>query len=434
MGRRHTVIKSQETVRKIIILNIFNILSLFATAQVHCVEGRYDTPLFSESEIERMNGVIYGSALDFNGIMRDLPLDIYRPIPALDEIEKKPLVVFIHGGGLNSGVRDNPLPVFICKELAKNGFITASIDYRLGWLEFGECAGDTASLQRARYRADQDARAAVRFLKENADDYGIDTNYIFLAGASVGTTISLYTAYAEQADYYDYQTEGLGALDSSGNTFYNHTIDIAGVFGSGVGIERPGIIERADIPVLFFHGTCDFAVPYIQAPLFYCYEPVRYMTYYGSRYLADKKRLAGQTYWIYTNERGDHGAVDTTTMMEQVQPFLKQILCGIPESKEIYEYHRDGCVVSHIDTIEMEIAPNPVENTLNVEVRSGASGIANIRVFDAAGREVMYIKEDFLAPIMSWNITLPPATTSGGLYLLQILINESAGTTFFIRQ
>lgn len=423
-----------ETVRKIVLLYILTISYLLVAAQVHCTDGRYDEPLFSEDEIEKINGIIYASAPDFNGIMRDLLLDIYRPFPALDEVDKKPVVVFIHGGGLLGGVRDNPVPVFICTELAKCGYVTASIDYRLGWLEFGKCEGDTASLQRARYRADQDARAAVRFLKENADDLGIDTNYIFLAGASVGTTISLYTAYAEQHDYYAYQTEGLGSLDSSGNTFYNHSIDIAGVFGSGVGIQKPEIIERADIPILFFHGTCDFAVPYIQAPLFYCYSPVRYMTYYGSRYLADKKRLAGQSYWIYTNERGDHGAVDTITMLEQVQPFLKQILCGTTESKEIYEYHVDGCIVSHIDTIEIEVAPNPVEESLIIEVRSGASGTASIRVFDVMGNEVVYLREEFLAPIRKWSITLPSSASSAGLYIVQVLINESAGSTTFIRQ
>jgi acetyl esterase/lipase len=433
MGRRHTVVNKIVPVKNIILFNILYISVLCANAQVHCIDGRYDTPLFLDDEIEKINGIIYASALDFNGVMRDLPLDVYRPIPELDELEKKPVVVFVHGGGLKGGLRDNPVPVFICRELAKRGYVTVSIDYRLGWLEYGECQGDTASLQRARYRADQDARAAVRFLKENAHDLGIDTNYIFLAGASVGTTISLYTAYAEQGDYADYQTEGLGALDSSGNTFYNHTIDIAGVFGSGVGVQHPDILERADIPVFFFHGTCDFVVPYIQAPLFYCYSPLRYMTYYGSRYLADRKRLAGQSYWIYTNERGDHGAVDTITMLEQVQPFLKQILCDEPETKEIYEYHVDGCIVSHLDTIDMAVAPNPVGDNLYVEVRSGASGTAHIRVFDVIGNEVVYIQEEFLAPIRNWAIPLPAATTSGALYILQILINDSAGTTTFIR-
>jgi acetyl esterase/lipase len=104
---------------------------------------------------------------------RPMVVDIYRPKGKA----AKPLVLYIHGGGWvaghtrHSGALSN-FPQALAK-LASEGFVVASLEYRLS----GE----------APYPAQlQDARAALRFLKDNAAKYGIDPKRVGVWGGSAG--------------------------------------------------------------------------------------------------------------------------------------------------------------------------------------------------------------------------------------------------------
>ncbi len=94
-----------------------------------------------------------------------LALDLYVP----KEVERPPVVVWVHGGAWRRGSRDN-VPV---AGLTKHGFAVASVDYRLSPV--------------ARFPAQvHDVKAAIRFLRANADELGIDTDRVAIAGASAG--------------------------------------------------------------------------------------------------------------------------------------------------------------------------------------------------------------------------------------------------------
>lgn len=96
---------------------------------------------------------------------RSLCLDFYR----LDADNKSPLVVWVHGGAWRAGSKDS-VPVKLWLE---HGFAIASVDYRLS----GE----------AKFPAQiHDIKAAIRFLRCNADDFAIDSNRILVAGSSAG--------------------------------------------------------------------------------------------------------------------------------------------------------------------------------------------------------------------------------------------------------
>ena len=403
-------------------------------AQYQCVDGRYmQDPLFSAADIWISPNVLYASAYDQNGVLRDLMLDVYQPATTVDPLEARPLVIMVHGGGLLGGDKGSQLSVFLCTELAKRGYVAASVNYRLGWQQLGTCNGDTASLSRARYRAQQDVHAAIRFLEEKSGEYLIDTNYIFMAGSSVGATLSLLAAFSSEEDYDPMLVEELGVLDSNGNPYADHDRAIAGVFGTGIGMDKPWLLDRNDTPVMCFHGTCDFTVPYVEGPLFYCYEPVQYINFYGSRYLADHMRETGHPYRIYTNERGGHDAVDSLTLLEQAIPFLRSVLCEEPESKEIYEFHVDGCIVNRMDSVELDIHPNPVQEVLSVTIGSGSTGTAVIEIFNSIGQQVLYYEEAFYAPVREMEIILPPAMEERGIYFLRVRIQESVGMETFMK-
>ncbi|MFK7775154.1 MAG: T9SS type A sorting domain-containing protein [Saprospiraceae bacterium] len=157
--------------------------------------------------ITQIPDIFYGSAVRFNGDTIDLELDIYYP--EFDTNTSRPLLVAVHGGGFLGGSKNAGQIVKLCKEFAKRGYVTASISYRLGFRnehdplfgEFHEFYGyDEAEMIRAIYRSVQDARGAIRFMKGEADTYGIDTTNVFIGGESAGGFVSLHTAYMKQPD------------------------------------------------------------------------------------------------------------------------------------------------------------------------------------------------------------------------------------------
>ena len=105
---------------------------------------------------------------------RPLTLDIYRQPEAK---KARPLVLYIHGGGWQSSHK-RAAGVFtnfpgILADLASKGYVTASAEYRLS----GE-----APFPAAEY----DVKAAIRFLRSHAADYGIDPDHIAIWGSSAG--------------------------------------------------------------------------------------------------------------------------------------------------------------------------------------------------------------------------------------------------------
>ena len=97
---------------------------------------------------------------------RSLKLDLYLPDA---EVKNPPLIVYVHGGAWRAGSRDK-VPV---TALVDAGFAIASVDYRLS--------------PEAVFPAQvHDIKAAIRFLRKNADAHGYDPKRIAIAGSSAG--------------------------------------------------------------------------------------------------------------------------------------------------------------------------------------------------------------------------------------------------------
>src|SRR5690554_2759658 len=99
-------------------------------------------------------------------------LDIYLPANVRG---KTPLVVFIHGGGWLSNDKYSDMGYMkeTVSEILESGFALASIDYR--W-----------STQAAFPAQMLDCNAAISFLVDNADKYGLDIDRLALMGCSAG--------------------------------------------------------------------------------------------------------------------------------------------------------------------------------------------------------------------------------------------------------
>ncbi len=99
---------------------------------------------------------------------REMQLDLWKPKTASQPL---PAIICIHGGGWYKGERSSMAN--LAQALAAQGFVTATISYRLS----GEAKFPAAM---------QDCKAAVRFLRANAAKFGINANAIGVTGLSAG--------------------------------------------------------------------------------------------------------------------------------------------------------------------------------------------------------------------------------------------------------
>ncbi|MFN7316496.1 MAG: alpha/beta hydrolase fold domain-containing protein [Phycisphaerae bacterium] len=96
-------------------------------------------------------------------------LDIHRPTAPSAAL--RPVVLWIHGGVWRAG--DKAMLPFRINALVARGFVVASTNYRLTGTDLSP-----AQIH--------DCKAAVRFLRANASQYGIDPNRIGVWGLSAG--------------------------------------------------------------------------------------------------------------------------------------------------------------------------------------------------------------------------------------------------------
>jgi len=97
-------------------------------------------------------------------------LDIWMPDGATGPV---PLVIFVHGGGFGGGDKSMDVEIGNVASVLAAGYAAASLNYRLS----GEARFPAAV---------QDVKAAVRFLRANASQYGLDPGRFAAWGASAG--------------------------------------------------------------------------------------------------------------------------------------------------------------------------------------------------------------------------------------------------------
>lgn len=247
--------------------------TLLITALPLCLAAQdcsipYTLPLF---QVQVDSNVVYGSAVQYNGSTVELAMNIYKPVG--DGQTERPLAVVVHGGGFYEGSRNEMND--LCHGLASSGWAAATISYRLGFYGNGivgpPYAYDPAEIHRAIYRAMQDTKGAVRFLKGRHEQDSTSTTNVFLVGFSAGAITALQAGYmtapAQKPDvcgaigqvqhfFNFYPRPDLGDVDGSLNQ-NGHSAGILGVVSIFGAIADTSWITL-DGPALYtYHQTGD---------------------------------------------------------------------------------------------------------------------------------------------------------------------------------
>ncbi|HRZ97030.1 MAG TPA: alpha/beta hydrolase, partial [Paludibacter sp.] len=140
------------------------------------------------NEINQFENLTYKTITD-GADLRALHLDIYRP----KQFGKYPAIVLIHGGGWRSGNKSMERPM--AQRIAMQGYVAIPVEYRL-------------SLEAKYPAAIHDIKAAIRFVKDNAERYGIDTSKIAIEGESAGGQLATLVAMTNNVAKFDGEKSG----------------------------------------------------------------------------------------------------------------------------------------------------------------------------------------------------------------------------------
>ncbi len=166
-----------------------------------------DKPSRAKDEVPK--GVVAHPDLVFgHGGDKALKLDLYAP--AAKNGRMYPGVILIHGGGWADGNRQSFRAM--AQQLAKRGFVAATIDYRLS----GEAQFPSAV---------EDCKAAVRWMRANAKKYRIDPTRIGAVGGSAGGHLASMVALTSDSKLF----EGKG-----GHPDASSSLQAAVIMGAGV--------------------------------------------------------------------------------------------------------------------------------------------------------------------------------------------------------
>lgn len=230
-------------------------------------------------DITYAQGLSHDSWSSANTSVVPLFMDSYVPD---NDLQNRPLLMLIHGGGFSGGSKQQEALVDMANYYASRGFVVFSIDYRLRgdigtipqeWID-ATTNVDPAELDQlyAMYPAHRDAKAALRWIIANADNYSINKDYITVGGGSAGAITSIRLGASELGDYKDEISLSEDNTLSTTNLSQNYEVQtILDFWGSNVSIEILELIygyQRFDSndPAFFIaHGTEDPTVPFSSA-------------------------------------------------------------------------------------------------------------------------------------------------------------------------
>ena len=206
----------------------------------------------------------------YDSSVKNLRMSILMPKHREDR-KNLPVLVWLCGGAFQVMDPDVWIPQWT--EFARRGCIVAGVEYRTA-----NEAEFPAALE--------DVKSAIRFLRGNASDFGLDPDRIFIAGESAGGCLAcLAGVYGEDrkydvGDYLEYSSRIQGVIDFYGVTDF---VDGFGRRQEELELDRKQFVGNGDKrevssylhidedtpPFLIFHGDRDDLVDICQSEKMY---------------------------------------------------------------------------------------------------------------------------------------------------------------------
>jgi hypothetical protein len=226
--------------------------------------------------------ITHGSLL-VNCTPKDLLLDMYEPIGPGVNTSGRPALILAHGGGNSGGSKEQACFQGTAEFFAARGFVTFNIDYRLAGdhgpypgaaLHFlgdpltpnhiitttsttGASSSEWNPQWPSAYPAVRDMKAAVRFVRANAQRFGIDPGKIAVSGGSAGATNAVATGVTFDGDYKDELTI---AMDPTlATTHLNESSVVQCVYVVLSHLAHPACVSEPGPPSLLVMATVPFA-------------------------------------------------------------------------------------------------------------------------------------------------------------------------------
>lgn len=394
------------TIKNILLSAAAALVATTGYSQLDCSNGRYTQPIF---QVTKTTDIAYGSNTNLNNQQQTLTLDVYEPTG--DQLAQRPLIIFVHGGTFIGGSKEDGDVAELCDRFAKLGYVTASINYRLG---MGFPPSQTTA-SAALLRAVEDMKAAVRFFRKDAatsNTYRIDPNYIIGGGSSAGALTALHLAYldqdAEVPAFVD--TVGHNKLEGySGNPGYNS--DIRAVVNLCGALADSSWIVSGDEPVVSVHGDQDGTVPYgtdvITVSGLFPILPVS-----GSRDVHARAIHQGVPSILKTFPGQDHVPyASSAAYMDSTYWVVRDFLAWVVGCQSF----PTAVDETPVTVGQLVVYPNPASSDINIAI--GGQNLKNttIDMFDISGRLVYSTKiENEVA-----NHKINTANLTAGLYVVK---------------
>lgn len=180
-------------------------------------------------------GIVYSQPM----ADRSLHVNLYRP----DDDKKYPALLMIHGGGWSSGDLSQEIPM--AQQIASQGYVTVPVEYRL-------------SPEALYPAAVHDLKTALRWMRANADRYGIDTTRIAVSGCSAGGQLATLVGITNGQAHY----EGVNREYANHSSEVQAVINIDGISDFTTKESLDGVVEaisknKVSASVKWLGGTYD---------------------------------------------------------------------------------------------------------------------------------------------------------------------------------
>lgn len=401
---------------------IFTIIAALAVF-TNLSAQRYKDKIFTNVSID---SVTYGSAKNYANSPQELKMNIFQPVG--DTATNRPLLVLAHGGSFISGNRNLPDVTYLCTEFAKRGYVCVSIQYRLG-VNLFEIQLDPSQagpqFANALWRGTLDGRAAIRYLRANANTYKFSLGQVYLGGVSAGGVLGLHEAFLDtEAEVgtanppIDTTTIGGGIEGLSGTPGQSWrvkgVISLCGALG-----DVNWMRNNKNVSIFSVHGTKDETVPYKTD--FFTYQSLQIGRLSGSFVVDSMAKVLGMKSVFYTFQDAPHvpfspgvgTTASSTAYMDTTEGLLRDFLFD--------DIKTAGVGVNNIlANSDVKVYPNPAKENVSIETIKGNNNV--ITILDLSGKIIEMVNTSKTITVLN------TSNLTSGIYFIQIT-NEFGSIT-----